>query len=79
MPQTNEETMEQWREMCRWSMRQPLQRRLRNSAVVVKGAERVNRSFATMAEYRAWCERNLPRYLGYGRTLGIQHQPPSRG
>jgi hypothetical protein len=23
------------------------------------------RSFATMAEYRAWCETNLPAYLGY--------------
>jgi hypothetical protein len=26
------------------------------------------RSFATMAEYRAWCEANLPAYLGYGRS-----------
>lgn len=26
------------------------------------------RSFATMAEYRAWCEANLPAYLGYGRA-----------
>jgi hypothetical protein len=25
------------------------------------------RSFATMAEYRDWCERELPAYLGYGR------------
>ena len=25
------------------------------------------RAFATMAEYRAWCERSLPAYLGYGR------------
>ncbi len=26
------------------------------------------RSFDTMAEYRAWCERALPRWLGYGRA-----------
>jgi hypothetical protein len=26
------------------------------------------RSFATMAEYRAWCETNLPAYLGYRRA-----------
>ena len=26
------------------------------------------RSFATMAEYRAWCERELPSWLGYGRV-----------
>jgi hypothetical protein len=27
------------------------------------------RSFDTMAEYRRWCELNLPSWLGYGRTL----------
>ena len=26
------------------------------------------RSFETMAEYREWCEANLPRWLGYGRV-----------
>lgn len=26
------------------------------------------RSFATMAEYRAWCEKALPDWLGYGRV-----------
>ena len=25
------------------------------------------RSFDTMADYRAWCERELPDWLGYGR------------
>ena len=25
------------------------------------------RSFETMAEYRKWCEDNLPAWLGYGR------------
>ena len=25
------------------------------------------RSFDTMADYRAWCEANLPEWLGYGR------------
>ncbi|MFA6240360.1 MAG: hypothetical protein WC655_05500 [Candidatus Hydrogenedentales bacterium] len=25
------------------------------------------RSFDTMAEYRQWCEENLPDWLGYGR------------
>jgi hypothetical protein len=27
------------------------------------------RSFDTMAEYRAWCERELPSWLGYGQDL----------
>jgi hypothetical protein len=26
------------------------------------------RSFDTMAEYREWCERGLPDWLGYGRS-----------
>lgn len=26
------------------------------------------RSFNTMAEYRAWCETNLPEYLGFRRV-----------
>jgi hypothetical protein len=26
------------------------------------------RVFATMKEYRTWCEQNLPAYLGYGRS-----------
>jgi len=26
------------------------------------------RSFESMAEYRAWCEANLPSWLGYGRV-----------
>ena len=25
------------------------------------------RSFESMAEYRKWCEENLPDWLGYGR------------
>lgn len=25
------------------------------------------RAFDSMAEYRAWCEANLPDWLGYGR------------
>ncbi len=25
------------------------------------------RAFDTMAEYRRWCEENLPDWLGYGR------------
>jgi hypothetical protein len=26
------------------------------------------RSFETMADYRRWCEENLPDWLGYGRV-----------
>ena len=27
------------------------------------------RSFDSMAQYRAWCEANLPSWLGYGRAV----------
>ena len=27
------------------------------------------RSFATLREYRHWCEQNLPSWLGYGRAV----------
>ena len=27
------------------------------------------RAFATTAEYRQWCEANLPSWLGYGRAV----------
>jgi hypothetical protein len=27
------------------------------------------RAFDTMADYRRWCEANLPSWLGYGREL----------
>ncbi|OGV72796.1 MAG: hypothetical protein A3K19_28375 [Lentisphaerae bacterium RIFOXYB12_FULL_65_16] len=26
------------------------------------------RAFETMEEYRQWCEKNLPEWLGYGRV-----------
>ena len=27
------------------------------------------RAFDTMADYRRWCEENLPSWLGYGRPV----------
>ena len=32
------------------------------------------RSFASNAEYRQWCEDNLPIYLGYGVPDALQAQ-----
>jgi len=29
---------------------------------------RTFRAFDTMSDYREWCERNLPSWLGYGRV-----------
>jgi len=27
------------------------------------------RSFRSMKDYRRWCEKKLPKWLGYGRSL----------
>jgi hypothetical protein len=51
--------------------RRPLEQHIRNSFIktykpVLDDAG--YRSFNTMDEYRRWCERNLPDWLGYGRV-----------
>jgi hypothetical protein len=51
--------------------RRPLKQRLRYAFVrtykpVLDDAR--FRSFNTMKEYREWCEKNLPSWLGYGRV-----------
>lgn len=70
MPQTDEQTRQLWREQCRRQLRRPLSARLKYGFVAASGRERVNRVFEKMSDYRAWCERNQPSYLGYGRATG---------
>ena len=64
--------VKQWRQEFDAAARRPLKTRLRYAFVhtykpVLDDAR--YRSFDTMAEYRAWCERELPRWLGYGQDL----------
>lgn len=66
MPQTDEETLRAWREQCHRQMQRPMSARLKYGFVAVANRERINRSFQTMSDYRAWCESHLPSYLGYG-------------
>ncbi len=52
--------------------RRPLRTRLRYAFIrtykpVLDDA--TYRSFDSMADYRRWCEENLPRWLGYARTV----------
>ncbi|MBI2928849.1 MAG: hypothetical protein HYY24_24565 [Verrucomicrobia bacterium] len=68
----------EWREQCRRQMARPLRNRMlygfaRTYKPVLDDAP--YRIFATMADYRAWCEDNLPRYLGYRR---VPTKPPRR-
>ncbi len=62
----------QWEAEFEAAARRPLRTRFRYAFIhtykpVLDDAP--YRSFETTAEYRAWCEANLPSWLGYGRTL----------
>ena len=59
---------ELFREQCRRQLQRPLRDRIRfgfyrSHKPVLDDAP--FRSFETTAEYRKWCDENLPRYLGY--------------
>jgi len=59
---------ELFREQCRRQLQRPLRDRIRfgfyrSHKPVLDDAP--FRSFETTAEYRKWCDKNLPRYLGY--------------
>jgi len=59
-----------WQAEFEAAARRPLEQRMKYAFVrtykpVLDDAR--YRSFETMAEYRKWCEDNLPAWLGYGR------------
>ena len=71
MKLSDQQDWEQFREQCRRQMDRPLALRLkygffRTYKPVLDDAPW--RAFNTMAEYRAWCEANLPAYLGFKRA-----------
>lgn len=61
----------EWIEEFEAAARRPLEQRLRYAFIktyrpVLDDAP--YRSFETMEEYRRWCEKELPDWLGYGRV-----------
>lgn len=63
---------EQWLAEFEAAARRPLRTRwryafIRTYKLVLDDAP--YRSFETTAAYRAWCEANLPSWLGYRRTI----------
>ncbi|MCU0785581.1 MAG: hypothetical protein MUF81_16365 [Verrucomicrobia bacterium] len=71
MKQTEQQTEAAFREQCRRQMARPMALRIkygfyRACRPVMDDAPW--RSFNSTAEYRAWCETNLPEYLRYGRA-----------
>jgi hypothetical protein len=62
----------EWRREFEAAARRPLEVRMKYAFVktykpVLDDAP--YRTFDTMAEYRDWCERNLPEWLGYGPAV----------
>jgi hypothetical protein len=62
----------EWERDFAAAARRPLRQRLRYAFVhtykpVLDDAP--YRSFDSMAEYREWCARNLPAWLGYGPAV----------
>lgn len=66
------EELREWEAEFEAAMRRPLKVRFKYSFIktykpVLDDAG--YRSWETTAEYRQWCEQNLPGWLGYGRTV----------
>ena len=66
------EQVREWEREFEAAARRPLAQRLHYAFIrtykpVLDDAR--FRSFATTAEYRKWCEENLPTWLGYGRSV----------
>jgi hypothetical protein len=62
----------EWLEEFEAAARRPLRQRFRYAFIhtykpVLDDAP--FRAWDTMSEYRAWCEANLPSFLGYGRSV----------
>jgi hypothetical protein len=66
---TDDDQQKQWIAEFEAAARRPLRQRFRYAFIrtykpVLDDA--TSRSFETMADYRAWCDANLPTWLGYG-------------
>jgi hypothetical protein len=61
----------EWLEEFDAAARRPLRQRFRYSFIKTYKPvmdDESYRAFDTTAEYRRWCEQNLPEWLGYGRV-----------
>ena len=70
MYQSRGDVRQEWLNEFEAAARRPLAEHFKYSFIrtykpVLDDAE--FRAFDTMAEYRVWCEANLPEWLGYGR------------
>jgi hypothetical protein len=66
---------EAWRDQCRRGLDRDVMTRIKYGFCHVHKPvldDAPIRAFATVEEYRDWCERNLPAYLGYRRIRAHQ-------
>jgi hypothetical protein len=71
MKPKDQEALDEFRAQCRRQMERPLHLRIKygfNRVYKPVLDDAPWRAFDSMAEYRAWCEANLPEYLGYRRA-----------
>lgn len=71
MKRSDRQSDEDFRHRCRRQMERPLKLRPKYGFYRVYKPVMDDapwRSFQTMEEYRQWCERELPEYLGYRRA-----------
>jgi hypothetical protein len=64
----SEDPLSEFREQCRRQLERRLEDRIKYGFCLVYKPvldDAPHRAFETMAEYRAWCEANLPEYLGF--------------
>jgi hypothetical protein len=71
LPEPSDAERAAWMAEFEANARRPLATRLRYAFIktykpVLDDAK--YRSFETTKEYREWCEKNLPSWLGYGRV-----------
>jgi hypothetical protein len=61
----------EWLEEFEAAARRPLEVRMRYAFIKTYKPvldDEPYRSFDTMEQYRQWCEKSLPKWLGYGRV-----------
>lgn len=77
MFEPEKDQLEEFRAQCRRNLDRSLEERMRYGFCYVYKPvldDAPWRSWDSTAEYRAWCEKNLPEYLGYGRPNALQRQ-----
>jgi len=60
--------LSEFREQCRRQLGRKLEDRIKYGFCLVYKPvldDAPHRAFGSMAEYRAWCDENLPAYLGF--------------